>query len=328
LAGCPRLDSDQRDRKHIYAELAAIAMVLQPQSNYAMQPEYFPSEMPIPANGLERPTWTLPAGACDAHMHVFGPPAQYPAAVAARYTCPPAPLADYRGMASALGLQRAVFVQPSFYGTDNSCLLDALVQMPNTRGVVMVGAGVSLAQLSEWHAIGVRGLRVDLFRLAALGRTPGEIKVEMFAKCELAARLGWSVDLYVPGGIACGLADAFGTLPCPVSIAHMGYLTVDQASDAQCAAFLDAVESGRVWLKLSGLYRYGPGRGQARAEHLAKQAVARVPKRLLWGSDWPHVMDKSQDAGAMLNVLHRQCGADARLLARILVDNPATLYGW
>lgn len=299
-----------------------------PQINYAMQPEYFPSEMPIPAHALERLAWTLPIGACDAHMHVFGPPARYPADAAARYTCPPASIADYRRVAAALGLQRAVFVQPSFYGTDNLCLLDALAQTPNTRGVVMIGAGVSSAQLSEWHAVGVRGLRVDLFRLKALGRTLDEIKVEVLAKCELAARLGWSVDLYVPGGIACGLADSFGTLPCPLSIAHMGYLGVDQVSDAQCAAFLDAVEGGPVWFKLSGLYRYGPGRGQVRAEYLAKQLIARVPQRLLWGSDWPHVMDKPQDSGATLNALHRQCGGDAGLLARILVDNPTTLYGW
>lgn len=313
---------------HICAELSAVAMVLQLETDYAMQAQHFRSEKPIPANDLERPTWTLPAGACDAHMHVFGPPAQYPADVAARYTCPPAQLADYRPVMAALGLQRSVFVQPSFYGTDNSCLLDALAQTPNTRGVVMIGAGVSLAQLSEWHAVGVRGLRVDLFRLAALGRTLEEIKVEVLSKCELAARLGWSVDLYVSGGIACGLADSFGALPCPVSIAHMGYLGVDQVSDAQCAAFLDAVENGPVWFKLSGLYRYGPGRGQARAEYLAKQLIARVPQRLLWGSDWPHVMDKPQDAGAILNMLHQHCGGDARLLARILVDNPATLYGW
>lgn len=302
-------------------------MVRELETDHAMQAQHFHSEKPIPFNGLERPTWTLPAGACDAHMHVFGPSAQYPADVAARYTCPPAPLADYQRVAAGLGLQRSVFVQPSFYGTDNSCLLDALAQTPNARGVVMVGPGVSLAQLNEWHAIGVRGLRVDLFRLVALGRTLGEIKAEVLAKCELAARFGWSVDLYVPGGVACGLADSFGALPCPVSIAHMGYLSVDQASDAQCAAFLDAVDSGPVWFKLSGMYRYGPGQGEARAEYLAKQLIARVPQRLLWGSDWPHVMDKPQDAGAFLNALYRYCGGDARLLARILVDNPATLYG-
>lgn len=293
-----------------------------------MDPSVHMSEPPLPAERISPPGFAMPADACDAHMHVFGSASAYHAQPDARYTLPDATAADYRGTATALGLRRAVLVQPSYYGADNACLLDALDADPaQRRGVVIAADDVGPGELAAWHARGVRGLRLDFFKQRASGSPLARQQDVLLRTCERAARLGWSVDLYIPGATCWQMARSFERLPCPVSIAHMGYLTpMEGITDTQCQEFVALVRGAPVWPKLSGAYRYGPGLGQARAKWLTSALIAAAPDRVLWGSDWPHVMSPPQDGGALLR--HALAACDATVAADILVHNPARLYGF
>jgi predicted TIM-barrel fold metal-dependent hydrolase len=284
---------------------------------------------PLAAESLHRPEPALPAGSCDAHMHVFGEPARYPPAKGARYTSPGAPLDTYMHVAAALGLDRAVLVQPSYYGSDNAYLLDCLARSPGRyRGVVMAPASTPLRELRAWHQLGVRGLRLDLFKASAEGKSVEAVVSDLRASCESAARLGWSVDLYVPGQLCLQITPAFGDLACPVTIAHMGYLvTAPSISESACGEFIDAARAAAVWVKLTGFYRYGEGAGRERARWLAQALLDAMPQRLLWGSDWPHVMSPPQDSGDLLGEFLMLCPHESTQ-RQILVDNPTHLYGF
>ena len=286
------------------------------------------SEVPIAPESLTAPAFSMPAGACDAHMHVFGP-ATFAAAPAARYTLPAASPEHYAAVARTMRIDRAVLVQPSFYGSDNAFLLEALKNNHGRwRGAVMLSEIVPASQLRHWCELGVRAIRVDLFKALANGADLRHIHELLARTCELAAELEWSVDLYLPGRLCWQLLALFPTLQCPVSIAHIGYLApLNEVSDAQCDEFVDVVRRSPVWPKISGMYRYGPGAGNARAQSLARKLVATAPDRLLWGSDWPHVMATPQDTGKILNEFATLC-EDDRVRHRILVTNPARLYGF
>lgn len=260
-------------------------------------------------------------------MHVFGPPTRYPPAQGARYTLPEATAHHYQATAAALGLYRAVLVQPSFYGSDNRCLLDTLATGAGRyRGVAIASPEADMGLMRRWHQQGVRGLRLDLFMAQAQGRTVQDILAGFRASCATAAELGWSVDLYVPGKLCLALLPAFDRLPCPVSVAHMGYLVPnDTLSDTACQEFVDAARSSGTWVKLTGSYRYGQDAGRQRARWLAQMLLDAMPHRLLWGSDWPHVMAAPQNSGALLAEFLELC-LDERQRQQILVDNPARLY--
>jgi len=293
------------------------------------QPPSWRSTPPLPASRLDRPTFDMPAGACDAHMHLFGPADRYPPSRAARYTLPAASGDDYAATAARLGLDRAVLVQPSFYEEDNRCLIDALRQSEKEwRGIVMAPLDTPLSTLSSWHEAGVRGLRLDLFKTRAAGLS-GPATHELLAGAgRVAQRLGWSVDLYTPGSLCRDALPAIARMPCPVSIAHMGYVTRDDAQNEEgLERFVaDLAASGNIWVKLTGPYRLEQG-GTGHADRMAAALIDAMPDRLLWGTDWPHVMAPAQDSGALLNRLASWCpSADVR--RRILVDNPCRLYGF
>ena len=288
----------------------------------------FQSVPPYSPEIVTRPTFKIPARGCDAHMHVFGPAEGYPAATGARYTLPQASAQSYARTAAAIGIERAVFVQPSFYGSDNSFLLDQLDLYPDTRrGVVIIGHDTSSTELSAWNARGVRAMRLDFFKARADGSSIRELERNLLCSCDRAAQLGWSVDLYVPGAICWALAPVFEEASCPLTIAHMGLLTPSEGlSDSQCIEFVDMVQKAPVWAKLTGAYRYGPGSGLARAQFLTRALLGAIPSRLLWGSDWPHVMSPAQDSGELLNAALGD--AAPSVVADILVHNPARLYGF
>jgi len=262
-------------------------------------------------------------------MHVFGPADRYPPSGEARYTLPLATGRDYTATALALGLRRAVLVQPSFYEEDNRCLLDALRQPAGDwRGIVMAPLETPLSILRSWHELGVRGLRLDLFKARASGLPESAIHDLLARAGRLAQRLEWSVDLYVPGSLCHDALPVIATMPCPVSIAHMGYVTRDDAEDGvheePFVARLAA--SGNIWVKLTGPYRLEQA-DTGHADRMAAALIDAMPDRLLWGTDWPHVMAPPQDSGALLNRLATWCPT-AAVSRRILVDNPCRLYGF
>lgn len=286
------------------------------------------SQPPFPAASLTQPSFAVPDLACDTHAHVFGPPERYPAVAEARYTHPPkTETADYRDALRRMGLRRGVLVQPSYYRFDNRCMLDALDSDPvNLRGVAMIDPAGPLPDLDDWHRRGVRGLRMDLFREQALGRSTAEMHRALEGLAQTAAGRGWSLDLYSPGTVIAALAEELAALPVQVSIAHMGYLHPGTEEERLFQRFAARMAvSSNLWVKLTGSYRLAAPDAQQGVDLMAKMLVVVRPDRLLWGSDWPHVLADPLDTGVLLERLASWC-PDAHTRRRILVEHPAQLY--
>ena len=280
-----------------------------------------------------------PSGpACDCHMHVFGDPARYPPAQRRAYTPVPATLAQWQAMAHPLGLQRVVLVQPSAYGSDNACLLDALRSMPGpARGVAVIDAATPPAALATMHALGVRGVRLNLVTGGTVG--PAEAVALLRAAAARVAPLGWHVQVFAAAAVVEAIAPLIPTLGVPVVLDHMAgaraCLGLDQPG---LAAALWLLRQGACWVKLSGADRVA-GRREAPEQALAvmRALVAANPDRLVWGTDWPHIGPHGGtghapparylplDQAGLLALLHAAAGPAAE---RILVAGPARLYGW
>jgi 2-pyrone-4,6-dicarboxylate lactonase len=279
-----------------------------------------------PLETISRPTLLLPAGAWDVHVHIFGPAERYRPVAKPHYTLPDGTLTQYRSLMSHLGIERFVIVQPSFYGCDNSCLLDTLVEVGDVaRGVVMIEPDIGEAELASLHRRGVRAVRLDLFKRA---REP-MAAVKSYIK-QMAVRvgpLGWHLQFYAPGYMVRDLIHFFRTLQIDFVIDHMGYmLEEDGLSSEDFSALLDLLNVGHCYLKLSGAYRIAKLRGYEYVEPVAKAIVERAPDRALWGSDWPHISYSDRDTGELLSLLERWAPSESAR-QKILVENPNRLFG-
>jgi 2-pyrone-4,6-dicarboxylate lactonase len=279
------------------------------------------------AETLQRPTFAVPEGSCDVHMHVFGPLELYPAVAQPHYTLPDGALNYYQRVMGVLGLQRFVIVQPSFYGTDNACLVDSLrAAGPVARGVIMIDATHPDDDLRRLDALGVRAVRLDLFKRAH--EPLDEIKTYVQAMAAKVQPHAWHLQFYTPGWLVRNLIDFLATLPVDYVIDHMGYmLEEDGLTETDFARLLELTRASRCWLKLSGPYRIAKSRGYGAVRHLAKAIVEAAPRRTLWGSDWPHIPDSGRDTGELLNLM-LDWAPDAEIRRLILVDNPARLFGF
>jgi 2-pyrone-4,6-dicarboxylate lactonase len=283
------------------------------------------SEPMLPLERLTRPSFSVPIGACDVHMHVFGPLARYPHVAEPHYTLPDGKLEHYQGLMQVLDIDRFVIVQPSFYGVDNRCLLDALAKAgPAARGVVMVEDDVTIPELQRLHKAGARGIRLDLFKRANWPRE--DIKAYIRDTVQKVKALDWHLQFYAPGYVVRDLVDFLADIEIPFVIDHMGYmLAEDGLTEADFKRLLDLMTDGHCYLKLSGPYRIAKEKGYAAVADVAKAIVAQEPRRALWGSDWPHIPQSSRDTGELLNLLVDWApNADDR--KRILVDNPLRLF--
>ena len=275
-----------------------------------------------------QPKLRLPEDACDCHAHVIGPLTRYPLSTDRVYTPVDCLAENYLHMLSRVGIQRAVLVQPSIYGTDNRLLLDTLAGDPNKlRGVAVASEDVSQEELVRWHEAGVRGLRVNLVDRHDAG---GSLPLAMLqALAQRIAPMGWHLELLAHVDAYPDELMRLGDLGVPVVFGHLGYLSLDRrVDDAGFQALLQLLATGRAWVKLTGPYRLTrEPLPYPSCDELVQALWAIAPDRLVWGSDWPHVMLR----GAMPN------DADlVDLLARwlpepsqrqkVLVDNPAVLY--
>jgi 2-pyrone-4,6-dicarboxylate lactonase len=278
------------------------------------------------------PRLALPRGACDTHAHIFGPAGEFPYARERIYTPPDSTLADYRRLLATLGVDRAVLVQPSVYGTDNAAMLAALrAGGKGLRAVAVVDPEISAAALDDLHAAGVRGLRFNLVdRRDARNVVPA---VGLQAVARRIARLGWHIELLINLDEASGFRAALADLPVPVVLGHMGYPRGGARAWPQHAGFaelLRLLDGGRCWVKLTGPYRIsGAALPYDEVDEVARRLIAAAPECMLWGTDWPHVMIKTAmpNDGDLTDLLERWA-PDAATRARILVDNPAALYGF
>jgi 2-pyrone-4,6-dicarboxylate lactonase len=278
-----------------------------------------------PADTLERPRFGMPAGACDAHMHVFESRSIYPSISNPNYTLPDANLAKYLALMPILGIDAFVIVQPSFYGTDNSCLLDALSQAgERARGVVMIEPDIDSAEIARFHKRGVRGVRVDLFKRAALPRE--EIIAYISATAAKIAPFGWHLQFYAPGSVIRDILGFLADLEIDFVIDHMGYmLEKDGLTEGDFGKLLNLLQTGNCLLKLSAPYRLARHSSAEAVDRVADAIVDAAPNKVLWGSDWPHIPDGDRDTGGLLNLLERWA-PDPATRELILVHNPRRLF--
>jgi 2-pyrone-4,6-dicarboxylate lactonase len=275
------------------------------------------------------PHIAVPPLACDCHAHVFGSVARYPLIPAALYDAPErtGPV-DYRRMQNALGIERGVLVQPSAYGTDNRAMLDALAaDSMRLRGIAVVPFDVDAGTLERLHASGVRGIRCNIVDLkSGAGRLPLD---ELLALAKRVKPFGWHLELLMHVDEFPNLDRELGNFPLDVSFGHLGYAPA--ASGVQAAGFralLRLARDGKAWVKLTGPYRLTAQElPYPEVEPFAQALADAAPERLLWGSDWPHVMVKSAmpNDGELLDLLAKWI-PDEELRRRVLVDNPAALY--
>ncbi len=287
-----------------------------------------PIERPFcpPPRPPSPPRAKAPPGATDCHFHIFGPYDRFPLSPGRGYDAPEAGIAAYRAMASALGLERQVVVQASIFGTDNTCTLDAVAAFgrDHARAIAVIDAGITAPALAALEAGGVVGVRCN----AVSGNGTPLDQIEALAA--LIAPLRWHVQIYVDGATLIDLAPRLATLPVPVVLDHMGGIRAAAGRDDPAfQALLRLLDSGRAWVKLCG-YRSSSGPPYADLLAPARAVIAHAPGRCLWGTDWPHPHLEGRampDDGTLLDLLHEWAETEA-LLRRILVDNPATLYGF
>jgi predicted TIM-barrel fold metal-dependent hydrolase len=264
---------------------------------------------------------------------VFGPADRFPYADDRSYTPPDAPPEKYLGMLDALGFARGVLVQGSAHGHDNSAMLDALKRQPERlRGVAVADARVSPNELRSWHATGVRALRFNhFFRGGQLHYRGGIPLSEAATLAPVMAELGWHLQLWIDVKDLPETIPVLKSLGLPVVIDHMGRTDARAGIGTEgFQSLLRCVSEGWCWSKLSGAHRLSqsaPDYPDARPFHEA--LVKANPERLVWGGDWPHprVDGEMPDAGHLLE-LFQAWTPDKATQHRILVDNPARLYGF
>jgi len=273
------------------------------------------------------PDIVLPRGACDAHCHVFGPAARFPFAPERTYTPVDAPKETLFALHEKLGLERTVLVQASCHGTDNAAMLDAIAAagQHRCRGVAMVGAGISDAELKALHDGGVRGVRFNF--VSHLGRDADVDAVR--AIVDRIVPLGWHAVVHFDANRLERLAPVLKSLPVTMVIAHMGRVDASAGLDQPAFAMLvELMEDPRFWVKVCGaerLSRAGPPFRDA--VPFARALVDRFEDRVLWGTDWPHpnLKDHMPDDGALVDLL-AEIAPDGGRLQKLLVDNPTRLY--
>jgi len=267
-----------------------------------------------------RPAFAMPPGACDTHFHVFEP--GYPHVPEPLYTFPDGTLDAYLAMAEVLGIERMVLVQPSFYGTDNSLLRYVLKRLgPRCGGVVQIDEDASDAELDEFHELGVRAIRLDLFARASW--PAAELIAYIQRMAARATPRGWHLQFYTPGTIVRDLLPFLADLEDTFVIDHMGYLTESDPEFDQ--RLLAVLAQGSCWIKLSGAYRVAKNKPLSSVAPWGRALVAARPDRLIWGSDWPHLPDGQRDTGEILNLLANWVPDEADRRT-ILVDGPGRLF--
>jgi predicted TIM-barrel fold metal-dependent hydrolase len=286
----------------------------------------------------------VPRGACDCHVHVFGDPAKFPFAEKRVYTPPQASVDELLELQRDLHLGRVVVVQPSVYGADNACTVDAVRRMgARARGIAVIDKATSRNALEEMASAGIRGVRLNLETNSAGRFDPAEAKAVLDTTAEQIRGLGWHVQMYARTSVIAALKDHLAQLPFPVVLDHFG--RGDPAKGPRqpdFAALLDLVKSGRAYVKISGAYRVSEqAPDYPEVTPLAQALVAANPERIVWGTDWPHpnsdygrgkpLTEISPpfpiDDGLLLNQLPKWV-PDASIRKTILVDNPARLYGF
>ena len=292
-----------------------------------------------------KPSRLLPPLSCDSHMHIFGPADRYKGSADRMYTPVDMPMSVYDREVGSLGVDRLVFVQPSAYGEDNSCLFDAMKLRPDsTRAIVVVDPDLGDDELRKMDKAGARGIRLNL-------KTPRypDTKAHQAALEKAAAQIGkfgWHIQIYADTGMVSALAPAIRQLKVPLVLDHMGGVrSKDGPKQKDFDIILELVAEGACWVKVSGADIVSGLTGSDAdlndAAPFARQLIKANAERILWGTDWPHPAHMHGAIGdaapniefrpvgnAALAKLFLEAAGDDATRKRILVDNPAKLYGF
>jgi 2-pyrone-4,6-dicarboxylate lactonase len=289
-----------------------------------------------PNPNTRKPSFTPPPNSCDTHFHIFGPPETFPFLSTHEYTPPAAPLEHYLKMAAIIGTDRGVVVQPSVHGLDNSATLDAIARSGGRfRGVARMDESTPKNEMQRLHDGGVRGARFNL-----LDRPRGNVKLDVLDRCvERIAEFGWSIDLHIDTKNLLAQERRVRSMTVPVVIDHIA--RIKPAEGLNQPAFqllLDLLKNKRVWVKVSGadkicntkVHSYF-GLPFVEVIPFAAVIIAAAPDRVIWGSDWPHsnhfTPGHTPNDGDLVDLL-AGFAPDAEVKRKILVDNPAVLYGF
>ena len=275
-----------------------------------------------------KPTFELPAGAVDAHCHVFGPGDVFPFAPERKYTPCDASWEDLFSLRDYLGFDKNVVVQATCHGSDNSALLDVLERSEGrARGVVTVKPDISAEELQRMHDLGVRGVRFNYVK-RLVDPKPDEYYREIIEKIR---PLGWHVVLYFEPADLKEKKDFFTSLNIPLVIDHMGRPDVTKPVDGdEFEMFLDFMrDNPNVWCKVSCPDRLTVSGSPEYADVVpfAKKIVEEFPDRVLWGTDWPHPNMKKEmpDDGILVDYVP-SIATTPELQEKLLVTNPTKLY--
>lgn len=277
---------------------------------------------------IRSPKIAFPAGAVDCHAHVCGPAVEFPYAKERIYTPPDATLAQYQSLLGMLGIDRAVLVQPSVYGTDNRAMLAALTSFPNQfRGVAVIDSSITDAQLESMHEAGVRGIRCNVVDVS--DKSAGLPIAQLTAIAKRIQPLGWHLELLAHVNEYPDLASTFADFPVDLVFGHFGYSHVKLGiNDKGFQGLLELLKNNKAWVKMTGAYRICDGDfPYADMRPFSEEVLKANSGRLIWGSDWPHVMVKKQmPHDADLCDLFGSWVSDPSLRKAILSNNPCMLY--
>jgi predicted TIM-barrel fold metal-dependent hydrolase len=278
------------------------------------------------------PHHALPEGACDSHAHVFGAYERFPLSHPSSYAAPLAPAALHRAMLDTVGAARGVLVQPAPYGMDAAALLDALAEGGGRlRGIAVADAATPIAQLQALYDGGVRGLRFVEMRAPTGAPYAGSVGVDQLLQMAPAMRrIGLHAQLWAPIDDYPRLLPQIQAAGVDAVLDHMACLKPERGTDDPAfQAVLAALRTGGIWVKLTVCRVSGQAPSYPDLRPFHDALLAANPARMLWGSDWPYVRmgEQAPDAGALLDLFHSWV-PDESLRRRILVDNPAALYGF
>ena len=277
--------------------------------------------------GTEAPKLKAPANAADCHHHIYN--AKYPVDPTATLRPADALVDDYRALQKRIGTTRHVLVQPSTYGIDNRCHLDALAAFgPTARMVAVVNDGVSTEELKRMHALGVRGIR---FNLAQAGATTPEMMEPLSRRIN---DMGWHIQINAPAAKIMEVMPIFETrVASPIVFDHLAHIPQPAGvNDPLFAKVRGLMDKGRTWMKLSGAYadtKVGPPT-YSDSSAVASAYAKAYPERCVWGSDWPHPtepLDRKPNDALLFDLLSAWAPNETTR-HRILVENPEALYGF
>ncbi|WP_345248120.1 amidohydrolase family protein [Pigmentiphaga soli] len=270
---------------------------------------------------------------CDTHIHIFESRERYPLKAGELRSQPPdAPLSRFLQASEPEGVRRVAFDQPSHYGYDNSCILDAVATLGQDRARAIVAIDentVTDAELDALHARGARAIRVNYGYRSTdpdITRRAAEHARKLAAR---AAERGWHLEFLVPNRTLRDLLPTLAELPCDFSVGHMGVFPAAQGVEQDgFADFLRLHAQGRCWVKFTGVYRISKAPGFADIAPLARAFVQNNPERIVWGSDWPFLSHLDLVSYPQLLSLFESWVPDAATRRKILVDNPSRLFGF